>query len=363
MCSQSVSAADGPPNNVSPPKRLRFSELHPYAIISLFDGVGSAIPAITKAIGGPPKLIIAAECDPILRQLVAEQFQFRTDGGWTQSSASTFTLYTHDIKELLRDHCRILREAFAIAGTQCRWIVIAGSPCQDLTLAGPFKGLLGITGQSSSLFYYVHVILWLLQTNYPTELIRFLLENAGTMLEIHRKAILRALGLNPDANPDYFRVDPKHTHGIKRNRFYFRNYTTATMSRNLLFSTMMTAKAHSLIRVESQFPLDHCYGYAPSLDTRSSSSHGPPTSQSPWYGTTHFGGTNTSFRHWPRCNAVTPYLLWTSPTHSLPTTYERGNNSSVHSRTRISPRVIETILCEPSFPFFITRSLLHPCVS
>ena len=218
-------AADGPPNNVSPPKRLRFSELHPYAIISLFDGVGSAIPAITKAIGGPPKLIIAAECDPILRQLVAEQFQFRTDGCWTQSSASTFTLYTHDIKELLRDHCRILREAFAIAGTQCRWIVIAGSPCQDLTLAGPFKGLLGLTGQSSSLFYYVHVILWLLQTNYPTELIRFLLENAGTMLEIHRKAILRALGLNPDANPDYFRVDPKHTHGVKRNRFYFRNYT------------------------------------------------------------------------------------------------------------------------------------------
>ena len=225
LCQHHAPAADGPPNNVSPPKRLRFSELHPYAIISLFDGVGSAIPAITKAIGGPPKLIIAAECDPILRQLVAEQFQFRTDGCWTQSSASTFTLYTHDIKELLRDNCRILREAFAIAGAQCRWIVIAGSPCQDLTLAGPFKGLLGLTGQSSSLFYYVHVILWLLQTNYPTELIRFLLENAGTMLEIHRKAILRALGLNPDANPDYFRVDPKHTHGIKRNRFYFRNYT------------------------------------------------------------------------------------------------------------------------------------------
>ena len=218
-------AIDGPPKDVSPPKRLRFSELHPYAIISLFDGVGSAIPAITKAIGGPPKLIIAAECDPILRQLVAEQFQFRTDGCWTQSSQSTFTLYAHDVKELLKDNCRILREAFAIGGAQCRWIVIAGSPCQDLTLAGPFKGLLGFTGQSSSLFYYVHVILWLLQTNYPTELIRFLLENAGTMLEIHRKAILRALGLNPDANPDYFRVDPKHTHGIKRNRFYFRNYT------------------------------------------------------------------------------------------------------------------------------------------
>ena len=44
------------------------------------------------------------------------------------------------------------------------------------------------------------------------------------MLEIHRKAILRALGLNADLNPDKLRADPKHTHGIKRNRFYFRNY-------------------------------------------------------------------------------------------------------------------------------------------
>ena len=60
--------------------------------------------------------------------------------------------------------------------------------------------------------------------NYPLELIRFLLENAGTMLDIHRKAILRALGLNADLHPDHFRVDPKNTHGIKRNRFYFRNY-------------------------------------------------------------------------------------------------------------------------------------------
>ena len=42
------------------------------------------------------------------------------------------------------------------------------------------------------------------------------------MLEIHRKAILRALGLNADLHPDHFRVDPKNTHGIKRNSFYFR---------------------------------------------------------------------------------------------------------------------------------------------
>ena len=210
--------------DASPPKRAKYSKAHPYAIISLFDGVGSAIPAITKAIGCAPRIIIVAECDPILRQLVSEQFSFRTDGKWTQSSKDTFTLYTDDVRQLLRDQCRIFKEAFALAGPQCRWFVIAGSPCQDLTPAGPLKGLLGLTGPCSSLFYYVHVILWLLQMNYPLELIRFLLENAGTMLEIHRKAILRALGLNVDLHPDHFRVDPKNTHGIKRNRFYFRNY-------------------------------------------------------------------------------------------------------------------------------------------
>ena len=210
--------------DASPPKRAKYSKIPPYAIISLFDGVGSAIPAITKAIGCAPRIIIVAECDPILRQLVGEQFSLRTDGEWTQSSKDTYTLYADDVRQLLRNQCRILKEAFALAGPHCRWFVIAGSPCQDLTPAGPLKGLLGLTGHCSSLFYYVHVILWLVQMNYPLEHIRFLLENAGAMLDIHRKAILRALGLNPDSTPDSFRVDPKNTHGIRRNRFYFRNY-------------------------------------------------------------------------------------------------------------------------------------------
>ena len=209
---------------VSPPKRTRFSELHPYAIVSLFDGVGSAIPAIATAVGGPPSIIIAAECDPILRQIVSEQFLFRSDGKWTKSCPNTYTIYTDDVRKLLKENCRILREAFFLAGPQCRWIVVAGSPCQDLTSAGPFQGLLGLTGPCSSMFYYVHSILWILQMNYPTELIRFLLENAGTMLEIHRQAILKALGLNPQLPPDHFRVDPKFSHGIRRNRFFFRNY-------------------------------------------------------------------------------------------------------------------------------------------
>ena len=68
---------------------------------------------------------------------VGEQFALRTDGEWTQSSKDTYTLYADDVRQLLRNQCRILKEAFALAGPQCRWFVIAGSPCQDLTPAGP----------------------------------------------------------------------------------------------------------------------------------------------------------------------------------------------------------------------------------
>ena len=124
-------------NNASPPKRTKYSDAHPYAIISLFDGVGSAMPAIIKAIGVTPRIVIAAECDPILRQIVGEQLHFRTDGKWSQATKDMFTIYVDDIRKLLADKCRLLKEAFAIAGPQCRWIVVAGSPCQDLTPAGP----------------------------------------------------------------------------------------------------------------------------------------------------------------------------------------------------------------------------------
>ena len=43
--------------DASPPKRTKFSESHPYAIISLFDGVGSAMPAVIKAIGFAPSML------------------------------------------------------------------------------------------------------------------------------------------------------------------------------------------------------------------------------------------------------------------------------------------------------------------
>jgi len=346
--------------DASPPKRVKFSEMYPYAIISLFDGVGSAIPAITNAIGHAPRLIIAAECDPILRQIVGEQFLFRTDGNWAQSSKTTFTIYTDDIRKLLQDHCRLLKEAFALAGPQYRWIVIAGSPCQDLTPAGPLKGLLELTGPCSSLFYYVHVILWLLQMNYSVELIRFLLENAGTMLEIHRKAILRALGLNAEINPDLIRADPNHTHGIKRNRFYFRNYRDC----------LKVAKTVVLPSDDAQGPLLDCGGYpipfGPLLRVHAVLGH--EVYQLSWTAYQPisliwdylFGGANANFKPKQRCKAATPSQHSTIQDPCRHTISKLGASLFVHSNRRTSLRLSETALSSPSYQSFTTPSSQPP---
>ena len=62
-----------------------------------------------------------------------------------------------------------------------KWIVVAGSPCQDLTYAGYLNGLLGLTGQRSMLFFVVYLVILHLQKLFGTESIRYLTENAGSM--------------------------------------------------------------------------------------------------------------------------------------------------------------------------------------
>ena len=62
-----------------------------------------------------------------------------------------------------------------------KWIVVAGSPCQDLTYTGYLNGLLGLTGQRSMLFFVVYLVILHFQKLFGTESIRYLTENAGSM--------------------------------------------------------------------------------------------------------------------------------------------------------------------------------------
>ena len=111
----------------------------------------------------------------------------------------------------------------SIAGHECKWIFISGSPCQDLTIAGPTQGVVGICGKQSSLFFYVHLAMWYIQMKYPAGYVRFLAENAGSMQHFHKSAIKEILGLE-QVSDVALKWDTSLHFGIRRDRYFFRNY-------------------------------------------------------------------------------------------------------------------------------------------
>ena len=64
-------------------------------------------------------------------------------------------------------------------GEGCKWIIVSGSPCQDLTYAGTFGGFFGIVGAKSGFFLIALHVIWWLVRRFGADCIRFLCENAG----------------------------------------------------------------------------------------------------------------------------------------------------------------------------------------
>ena len=70
------------------------------AVVSLFDGVSSVLPAITEVLGGQPAIFVGAECDQTLRHLVSEKHGFRMDGQWKKHPSGMSSIYIDDVKKL-----------------------------------------------------------------------------------------------------------------------------------------------------------------------------------------------------------------------------------------------------------------------
>ena len=170
------------------------NECLPIGVISLFDGIGTTLEIVKECLGAYPSVFIAVENDITLRQIVAEKHGFRKDGKWKKHASGMWSRYLCDVRNIVTAKLEFFGDirSFGIF----KWLLIGGSPCQDLTFAGPYQGLLGFTGKRSGLVVHFYLILWALQVLFGFANILYILENAGSMLCEHRDFICHILGIS-----------------------------------------------------------------------------------------------------------------------------------------------------------------------
>ena len=194
-----------------------------FGIISLFDGVSSVVPALCQKLQQAPAVAVLAEMDPALRELVSFEFGYCPQERWKRSFAGFPAIYVKDVRRIFEKGCLILLQAHRIAPT-AKWFIIGGSPCQDLTYAGPFHGLLGLTGPHSVLFFPLQRTICLMQQLAGLSRVRYLAENAGSMEERHFDAFCRLLNLDPKDRKKYIWDVMSFGAPIQRGRNFFRGH-------------------------------------------------------------------------------------------------------------------------------------------
>ena len=195
-----------------------------YGVISLFDGVSSVVPLLKKKVGYAPVVAILAENDNRIRSLVCAEFGYRSDEEWCYVIDGSAVLYLRDVHSLVANGCRILQMTLKMF-PDCKWIVVGGSPCQDLTLAGTMKGVLGLTGMSSRLFFILLCVIYTVQIEVGPAAVRFLVENAGSMQKMHLEAFCKLLSLPLMHDRDYIWDPAQYGYLVTRCRNFFRNYS------------------------------------------------------------------------------------------------------------------------------------------
>ena len=194
-----------------------------YGIISLFDGVLSVVPILRKKLGYPPTAVILAECDLSLRQLVCTEFGYRSDEKWGYTAEGSAVLYVKDVHSIIARQCKVLQDLVRMF-PDCKWIIVGGSPCQDLTFAGPWRGLLGLIGPSSRLFFVLLCVISSMQRLVGPTAVRYLVENAASMLQIHLDAFCQLLRIPADYHGRYVWDPCDFGFEVTRRRNYFRNF-------------------------------------------------------------------------------------------------------------------------------------------
>ena len=203
-----------------PESETPIQPLHRYGLISLFDGCASVHDLITEAAGVPPTVFIAAENDPDIRQYVGAKNKWNTDGEWFRKGTSYYR-YLTDVDQLVDNGGAVLKQALETA-PDIPYIVIAGSPCQDLTTIGKHKGVLGLAGTRSIHFYTFHLTVHYLQQALSPHKVIYVLENAASMKAEYRQAIQLILG-NSGRKPQLRERDSGEHTVAQRRRYFFTN--------------------------------------------------------------------------------------------------------------------------------------------
>ena len=105
-----------------------------------------------------------------------------------------------------------------------KWIIAGGCPCQDLAFAGTHKGLFGLAGPCSRLFFVFLCVIFTVQQLCGPQAVRFLAENAASMLEMHYRAFCKLLNIDPMPPHKYLWNPSKFGYQVTRRRNFFRNF-------------------------------------------------------------------------------------------------------------------------------------------
>ena len=174
--------------------------MKPLRVLSLFDGISCGQVALERA-GIPVEVYYASEIDKYAIQITQKNYPE--------------TIQLGDINNI--DFTQFIGKIDLIMG---------GSPCQDLSIAGKRKGL---QGERSGLFYKFVEAIKVIKPKY------FLLENNYNMPEEAKEEITRLLGVNPVL------IDSAFFSAQRRKRLYWSN-----LNINMPYVDKMLAVEHIL---------------------------------------------------------------------------------------------------------------------
>ena len=167
----------------------------PLFLWSLFDGLGCARLGVKRYLEHHNMLnhlagAVIAEIDK-----TAIKASLNVWGPDSPSFENPIPLVFYDVWHLIHLKLIPLAQVLAQHPFGSVILIIAGSPCQDFTFAGPFRGNLGLAGPSSVMFFSVCLLLYAIHELRPDIDIVYMFENAGSMHLKFRHAIQDILSL------------------------------------------------------------------------------------------------------------------------------------------------------------------------